>query len=61
LKAKFGPLAKVLTESEAKIVAELNGVQGKPVDIHGYYHPDLNLVSKAMRPSETFNAALSAL
>jgi isocitrate dehydrogenase len=31
------------------------------VDIHGYYHPDLNLVSKAMRPSETFNAALSAL
>ncbi len=61
LKAKFAPLAKVLTESEAKIVGELNVVQGKPVDIHGYYHPDLNLVSKAMRPSETFNAALSAL
>jgi len=61
LKAKFAPLAKALTENEAKIVAELNGAQGKPVDIHGYYHPDLSLVSKAMRPSETFNQALAAL
>lgn len=61
LKAKFAPLAKALTENEAKIVGELNGAQGKPVDIHGYYHPDLALVSKAMRPSETFNAALAAL
>ncbi|MFC3652557.1 NADP-dependent isocitrate dehydrogenase [Dyella humi] len=61
LKAKFTPLAKALTENEAKIVAELNGAQGKPVDIHGYYHADLALISKAMRPSETFNAALAAL
>ena len=61
LKAKFAPLAKALTENETKIVGELNGAQGKPVDIHGYYHPDISLVSKAMRPSETFNAALSAL
>ena len=61
LKAKFAPLAKALTENEAKIVAELNGAQGKPVDIHGYYHPDIALLSKAMRPSETFNAALAAL
>ena len=61
LKAKFAPLAKALTDNEAKIVAELNGAQGKPVDIHGYYHPDLSLVSKAMRPSETFNKALAAL
>jgi isocitrate dehydrogenase len=61
LKAKFAPLAKALTENEAKIVGELNGAQGKPVDIHGYYHPDLALVSKAMRPSETFNQALAAL
>ncbi|GLQ93873.1 NADP-dependent isocitrate dehydrogenase [Dyella acidisoli] len=61
LKAKFAPLAKALTENEAKIVAELNGAQGKSVDIHGYYHPDLSLVSKAMRPSETFNQALAAL
>ena len=61
LKAKFAPLAKALTENEAKIVAELNGAQGKPVDIHGYYHPDLALVSKAMRPSGTFNQALATL
>jgi isocitrate dehydrogenase len=50
-----------LSENEAKIVGELNGAQGKPVDIHGYYHPDLSLVSKAMRPSETFNQALAGL
>jgi isocitrate dehydrogenase len=61
LKAKFAPLAKALTENEAKIVGELNGAQGKPNDIHGYYHPDTKLVSKDMRPSETFNAALAAL
>jgi isocitrate dehydrogenase len=61
LKAKFAPLAKALTENEAKIVGELNGAQGKAIDIHGYYHPDTALVSKAMRPSETFNAALAAL
>ncbi|QAU24470.1 NADP-dependent isocitrate dehydrogenase [Dyella sp. M7H15-1] len=61
LKAKFAPLAKVLTENEAKIVGELNGAQGRPNDIHGYYHPDVTRVSKAMRPSETFNAALAAL
>ena len=61
LKARFAPLAKALQENEAKIVAELNGVQGKPVDIQGYYHPNLKLVSQAMRPSATFNAALAAL
>lgn len=61
LKAKFAPLAKALTENEAKIVGELNQVQGKPVDIGGYYHPDLTKVSRAMRPSATLNAALAEL
>jgi isocitrate dehydrogenase len=61
LKAKFAPLAKTLTENEAKIVDELNRVQGKPVDIAGYYHPDLAKVSQAMRPSATLNAALAEL
>jgi len=61
LKAKFAPLARALQENEAKIVAELNGAQGKPVDIQGYYHPSLKLVSAAMRPSATFNAALATL
>ncbi|MBD7922101.1 NADP-dependent isocitrate dehydrogenase [Xanthomonas bonasiae] len=61
LKARFAPLAKQLAEHEAAIVAELNGVQGKPVDIQGYYRPNLALVSEAMRPSATFNAALATL
>jgi len=61
LKAKFAPLAKALAEGEAKIVGELNGAQGKPVDIKGYYHPDTGLVGKAMRPSATFNAVLDGL
>ncbi len=61
LKAKFAPLAKVLTENEAKIVAELNGAQGKPVDIGGYYQPDFAKASAAMRPSKTFNEAMGLL
>jgi len=61
LKTKFAPLAKALTENETKIVGELNGAQGKSVDIHGYYHPDIKLISAAMRPSKTFNDALVAL
>jgi isocitrate dehydrogenase len=61
LKAKFAPLAKALADNEQKIVAELIAVQGKPVDIGGYYRPDLAKVSAAMRPSPTFNAALAAL
>ncbi len=40
LKAKFAPLAKALAENEDKIVAELAEVQGKSVDIGGYYAVD---------------------
>jgi isocitrate dehydrogenase len=61
LKAKFAPLAKALAENEEKIVGELIAAQGKPVEMGGYYHPDLAKVSAAMRPSATFNAALAAL
>jgi isocitrate dehydrogenase len=61
LQASFAPLAKVLAENEDKIVAELNGVQGKPVEIGGYYKPDMALLAKAMRPSATLNAAIDAL
>ena len=61
LQAQFATLAKTLTENEATIVAELNAVQGKPVDIGGYYHADAELISKAMRPSATFNKAIAAL
>ncbi|CAI8757025.1 NADP-dependent isocitrate dehydrogenase [Pseudomonas sp. fls2-241-R2A-110] len=61
LQAQFSQLAKTLAENEATIVAELNAVQGKPVDIGGYYHANAELISKAMRPSNTFNAAIAAL
>jgi isocitrate dehydrogenase len=61
LQAKFAPLAKMLTENEAKITAELIGAQGKPVDMGGYYHPDFNKTSGAMRPSATLNAALATI
>lgn len=61
LKAKFEPVAKELTENEAKIDAELIGSQGKPQEIGGYYHPDFKLTDKAMRPSATFNTILAKL
>jgi len=61
LKAKFAPVAKALTDNEAKIVAELAAVQGSAVDIGGYYRPDQAKLAKAMRPSATLNAALEAL
>ena len=61
LKAKFAPLAKRLLDEEATILAELLAVQGKPVDIGGYYRPDLAKASEAMRPSATLNAALASL
>ncbi|HTO18945.1 MAG TPA: NADP-dependent isocitrate dehydrogenase [Pseudomonas sp.] len=61
LQAQFSGLAKFLTENEARVVAELNGAQGKPQDIGGYYQPDFALADKAMRPSTTFNGALAQL
>ncbi|GLC92022.1 isocitrate dehydrogenase, NADP-dependent [Cupriavidus sp. TA19] len=61
LAAKFAPLAKTLTDNEQNIVAELAAVQGKPVDIGGYYQPDAAKLSAAMRPSQTLNAALASV
>ena len=57
---RFTPLAQRLAAAEQTIVAELNGVQGKPVEIGGYYRPDPDLAAGAMRPSPTFHAALAA-
>ena len=59
LQAAFKPLATSLSSNEKTIVSELNNAQGKVIDMGGYYHPDLAKVSKAMRPSQTFNAALA--
>ena len=60
LQTRFSPLAKKLTENEAKINAELIAAQGKPVDLGGYYHPNFEKAAKAMRPSATLNAALAS-
>jgi isocitrate dehydrogenase len=61
LQARFKPLAETLAKNEAKINGELIGVQGKPVDLGGYYLPNDAKASAAMRPSATLNAALAAL
>ncbi len=61
LAAKFAAVAQALADNEAKIVEELVAVQGKPVDIGGYYQPDMAKLAAAMRPSATLNAALSML
>ena len=61
LAAKFAVLAKTLADNEVKIVGELNAVQGKPVDIGGYYLPDEAKTDAVMRPSASFNAALAMM
>ncbi|KYK21670.1 isocitrate dehydrogenase [Thermoplasmatales archaeon SG8-52-2] len=61
LQNRFTRLAKELADNEEKIADELLAAQGKPVELGGYYKPDFELASKAMRPSETLNAAIEAL
>ena len=61
LAAAFAPVAATLAEGEDKIVAELNGVQGESVDVGGYFHPDVERIAAAMRPSPTLNEALATL
>ncbi len=61
LKAQFTPVAKALAQNESKIIAELTGAQGKPQDIGGYYRPDFDKASAAMRPSKTLNAIIDAI
>jgi isocitrate dehydrogenase len=57
----FTDLAESLQASEATIVDELTSVQGSPVDLGGYYRPDLDKATAVMRPSRTFNEALARL
>ena len=61
LKQAFAPIAQQLAANEQKIVGELLAVQGKPVDVGGYYQPDDRKAAAALRPSATFNAILGAL
>jgi isocitrate dehydrogenase len=61
LQNRFASVAKQLAENEATINTELLAAQGKPVDMGGYYHPDFEKTSRAMRPSPTLNAIIDAL
>ncbi|WP_201546191.1 NADP-dependent isocitrate dehydrogenase [Psychrobacter immobilis] len=61
LKAQFAPLAQKLESNEAAIVEQLNAVQGKAMDLKGYYLADEELAEKAMRPSPLFNEAIASL
>jgi isocitrate dehydrogenase len=61
LAARFAPIAEALAADEEAIVGELNAVQGAPVDMGGYYQPDDELVTAAMRPSARFNAIIDAV
>ncbi|MCL4155456.1 UNVERIFIED_CONTAM: hypothetical protein GTU68_031299 [Idotea baltica] len=55
LKAEFTKIAKQLVDNETVILDELNSIQGKPVNIGGYYKPNETLINQAMRPSNSFN------
>lgn len=61
LKARFNGLAEAMTKNEAQIMEELNGAQGQAMDIGGYYKPNFDLASQAMRPSATLNALIDAV
>ncbi len=61
LKARFTNLAKQLAQNEEKITEELLEAQGKPVELGGYYKPNIDLATKAMRPSQTFNISIESL
>lgn len=61
LQARFTTIAQQLTDNETKIVAELNAVQGAPVDIGGYFRPDHQLAAQVMRPSASLNKLIDSL
>lgn len=59
LKTTFSTIAQKMKDKEVEIIHELNQIQGKPLDIGGYYYPNHQLADKALRPSETLNAILN--
>jgi isocitrate dehydrogenase len=61
LKELFTDISQSLFNNEKLISGELIAAQGKSIDLQGYYLPNENLVTKAMRPSATFNGILSAI
>ena len=61
LQTKFRSVSEQLAQNEKKIVEEIRQTEGKPVDIGGYYHPNREMASSAMRPSSTFNAIIASV
>jgi len=61
LAQRFAPVAAALSENETQILAELNGAQGAPQDIGGYYMPDQAKADAALRPSATLNAIIDGI
>ncbi|MGA0872595.1 MAG: NADP-dependent isocitrate dehydrogenase [Phycisphaerales bacterium] len=61
LAARFAPIAAELEANESRIVEELIGAQGRPVEVGGYYRPDPEKAAEAMRPSATFNAIVDGV
>lgn len=61
LQAQFAPVAQALSINESIIISELNAVQGKAVELGGYYQPNPELLNKVMRPSDTLNAVIDSI
>ena len=61
LRAQFVSVAKALSANESVIISELNAVQGKVVDLGGYYQPNPELVAKVMRPSVVLNTIIDSI
>jgi isocitrate dehydrogenase len=61
LQVRFAPIAQALAENEAVILQELNGAQGRAIELQGYYAPNEKLLEKEMRPSETLNDIIKML
>lgn len=61
LRNTFAPIAEMLSSNESRIIQELNSIQGKAIEIDGYYCPDVELTSRAMRPCQLFNDILAKI
>ena len=61
LKNKFTEIAETLSANESTIIDQLNGAQGKPMNVGGYYFPDDQLASAAMRPSPVLNEIIDGI
>jgi len=61
LQAQFAAIAAALKDQEAAILDELNSAQGPAVDIGGYFHPDMDKTTEAMRPSATLNGVIDGI